>query len=280
MKPTVKVILLVACLGALLSACDDDVVVVGDGAPPIPAGVYSVTGDESATITWSPLLGADVRGYNVYASTEPDGPYERIARLFGEETAQYVATGLENGVTLYFAVDAFDFDGNTSDLSIELVHDTPRPAGFGLTLFPPEVNTDVAAIDWSEYPGGNAALAVPWDDLLADFLVVRVDSVLYFKGTTIDDGTGLFRNDIQDFGFTTTLDEVDWAPAEGWSQNQEVELIAGHSYVVWTWDDYYAKFRVTGISKTSVTIAWAYQATDDYDNRFELAPGQKKAPGA
>ncbi len=280
-RPTVKAILLVMGLGALVAGCDDDkVVVVGDGPPPIPAGVYSVTGDESATIYWSPLVGADVRGYGVYVSPEPEGPYDRIARVFGEETSQYVATDLENGVTLYFAVDAFDFDGNTSELSIELVHDTPRPAGFGLTLFPPEVGADFAAIDWSRYPGGNPALAVPWNDPLADFLVVRVDSVLYFKGTTIDDGTGLFRNDIQDFGYTVTLDEVDWAPADGWSQNQEVELISGHSYVVWTWDDYYAKFRVTDTSRNWVTIEWAYQATDDYDNRFELAPGQKKAPGA
>jgi hypothetical protein len=283
MTPSIRAILLPACLAALFAGCNDnegDTIIVGDGPPPIPAGVYSVTGDETATVYWSPMVGADVRGYNVYASPAPDGPYDRIARVMGEASDHYVATGLDNGVTLYFAVDAFDFDGNTSDLSIELVHDTPRPAGFGLTLYAPEVNATQAAIDWSEYPGGNAALAVPWDDPLADFLVVRVDSVLYLKGTTIDDGTGLYRNDIQDFGFTTTLDEVDWAPFEGWSQSQEVELISGHSYIVWTWDDYYAKFRVTNTSKNSLTIEWAYQATIDYDNRFELAPGRKKAPGA
>ena len=275
-------ILLCVGLGALVAGCDDDhgVVAIDREAPPIPAGVYSITGDESVAIYWSPLVGADVVGYNVYYLTAPDGPYQRIVQLFGEERSWYVATSLQNGVTLYFAVDAFDLDGNTSDLSIELVHDTPRPAGFGLTLYPPQVDANRAAIDWSEYASGNAALAVAWDDPLADFLVVRVDSVLYLAGTTIDDGSGLFRNDIQDFGFTTTLDEVDWAPQVGWSQNQEVELIAGHSYVVWTWDDYYAKFRVSGISKTSVTIEWAYQATNDYDNRFELAPGRKKAPGA
>jgi hypothetical protein len=38
-----------------------------------------------------------------------------------------------------------------------------------------------------------------------------------------------------------------------------VELIPGHCYIVWTWDDHYAKFRVTGLSSTTVSMDWAYQ---------------------
>lgn len=279
MKATLLSGLFVAGLAIGLGGCDDDHDHSGfsdNEAPPIPAGVYSVTGDERATIYWSPLIGADVAGYNVYVSDAADGPYERIAHLLGEATDHYIASGLDNGVTLYFAVDAFDFDGNASELSSENVHDTPRPSGFGLTLFAPEVDDNNAAVDWSNYASGNSAMSVPFDDPDADFVIVRVDTILYMKGTIISG----FTNDIQDFGFTESLDEVDWAPEEGWSQTQEVELIGGHSYVVWTWDDYFAKFRVAGISESSVILEWAYQATDDFDNRFELAPGRKKAPGA
>jgi hypothetical protein len=282
---TIAMLATLTALGA--SGCDDDGVnsppppVVDLEPPPIPSGVYSVTGDGEVTVYWSPLIGADVRGYNVYVSESQASGYQPIARLYGEETDHYVATGLENGLTLYFAVDAFDFDGNTSDLSSSIdqfVHDTPRPSGTGLNLYPPETDQNNAAVDWSEYPFGNAAMSVAFDDTLADYVVVRVGSVLYLRGTMIAG----YPNDIQDFGYTSSLDEVDWAPDLGWSQTQEVELIQDHSYIAWTWDDYYLKFRVTAVGPSSVTLEWAYQATEEYDFRYELklAPGRKKAQGA
>ncbi|MDP6461803.1 MAG: hypothetical protein QGH59_08480, partial [Gemmatimonadota bacterium] len=54
-----------------------------------------------------------------------------------------------------------------------------------------------------------------------------------------------------------------------------VELIPGHTYVVWTWDSHFAKFRVTEEYFTTpgipagVQIDWAYQT--DLDNP-ELSP--------
>ena len=38
-----------------------------------------------------------------------------------------------------------------------------------------------------------------------------------------------------------------------------MELIKDHNYIVWTWDDHYAKFRVTSISNSTVSLDWAYQ---------------------
>src|SRR5438094_308007 len=40
----------------------------------------------------------------------------------------------QNGVTYWYAVSAYDLAGNESDLSVENVHDTARPAGTGLVL--------------------------------------------------------------------------------------------------------------------------------------------------
>jgi hypothetical protein len=56
-----------------------------------------------------------------------------------------------------------------------------------------------------------------------------------------------FQTDIQDAGYASSLDAVDFAPNAGWSPTGSVELIVGHCYVVWTRDDHYAKFRVTEI---------------------------------
>src|SRR5262249_33265821 len=68
--------------------------------------------------------------------------------------------------------------------------------------------------------------------------------------------------DIQDAGYHASLDAIDFSPVgtdAGWSPTGTVDLIALHCYIVWTRDDHYAKFQVTGISPGSVSIKWAYQ---------------------
>jgi hypothetical protein len=65
--------------------------------------------------------------------------------------------------------------------------------------------------------------------------------------------------DIQDMGYTTGLDDILIAPADGWSPTKDVRLIKGHTYIVWTWDDHYAKFRVYDITADHVILDWAYQ---------------------
>jgi hypothetical protein len=78
------------------------------------------------------------------------------------------------------------------------------------------------------------------------------------------------QTDIQDFGYTDGLDDVDWSPLEGWSKVGWVEVIQGHSYIVWTSDDHYAKLRVGEIvGDTKIYFDWAYQI--DPGNQ-ELAP--------
>jgi hypothetical protein len=48
-------------------------------------------------------------------------------------------------------------------------------------------------------------------------------------------------------------------------------LVEGHVYVVWTWDDHYAKVRVVSISPNSVVLDWAYQV--DRGNPELRVPG-------
>ena len=58
-------------------------------------------------------------------------------------------------------------------------------------------------------------------------------------------------------------------------------LIEGHSYIVWTWDNHYAKFRVASVTSDRVIVGWAYQS--DEGNPELLLPGAApavKTPGA
>ncbi len=270
-----------ACVG--LAGCESstDPVYVG-GPPAVPTGVYTITGDGEVEIRWNPVRGNDVEGYGVYRNNEAiDAAYQRLTTVYGEESNVYVDRSVVNGETYFYAVDAFNFQRQESALSYEDAFDTPRPAGTGTSLWAREDNALVAGLDWSSYPPDNPGPFVrAFDDANTDMFVQRVNGVLYMKGRTVQG----VPNDLQDLGWTHDMDEISWAPADGWSVAPTgVELIVGHTYVVWTWNDHFAKFRVTSIAvdgqtmlPTAVTFDWAYQI--DPQNP-ELRPQMARGEG-
>jgi hypothetical protein len=265
--------LLCAAVSLGLTGCEssNDPLLAG-GAPAVPTGVYTITGDGQVEVRWNPVRGNSVEGYGVYRSdTTIDGAYNRLSSVFGEESDSYVDRAVANGTTYYYAVDAFNFQRQESALSYEEAFDTPRPAGTSVTLWAAQVDPARAGLDWSSYAG--AGFVRPFDDSTTDVFVQRIDGVLYAKGRAV----GGFWNDVQDLGWTASMDDISWAPADGWSISPNgVELIAGHTYVVWTHDEHFAKFRVTAIHAdagtqllTSITFDWAYQIAPQNP---ELAP--------
>ncbi|NIP43739.1 MAG: hypothetical protein GWO41_14840, partial [candidate division Zixibacteria bacterium] len=82
----------------------------------------------------------------------------------------------------------------------------------------------------------------------------------------------------QDYGYTGSIDDVGWAPDDGWSEIGYEDLILGHTYIIWTWDNHYAKLRVTSldVGNRRVRFDWAYQPwnydpqTDDYEFHRDL----------
>jgi hypothetical protein len=253
-----------------LAGCNDEVVNVEDGPPAVPTGVTSTTGDHRVRIDWNPVRENDVSGYGVYRSFTSDGQYDRIATVRGNENTSHVDENVTNGVTYYYAVDAFDAAGHESALSYENVFDTPRPAGTGVLLYASAADPAHSGLDFSSW-ANPPQFVTGWDAPNTDLYVERVGVVLYARGTFI----GGYWNDIQDLGWTQSMDDVSWAPPEGWSVSPNgVELIKAHTYVVWTSDFYYAKFRVVDVVTTSgtpsaVLIDWAYQIDQ---NNPELSP--------
>jgi len=228
-------------------------------APGVPRGVHSVTGDESVRLSWEPTPDMDVAGYGVYWNDAAEGYYERI----GTTTATtFYVRGLSNGSTYYFAVDAYDECGNSSDLSYETVYDTPRPAGYGLRTWEMSLYPGEAGIDFSRYSYGNAGMIVPWDDNGADLYLERSGEELFLTATAMD-------TDVLPWGRVESLDEVDWAPENGWVPGGSMMLAQSHAYLIWTWDNHFAKVLVTRVGSDSVTLDWAYQT--DTGNP-ELAP--------
>jgi hypothetical protein len=281
-------ILALVLLAALAGCVDDEDCgckprCVDNDAPAVPSGVYSVTGDGRVTLYWNPVLGEDVKGYGIWwtdAESGPEGgPYERITDVLGEESFTYVDTDVDNATTYYYAVTAFDFDGNESDLSYEEVFDTPRPAGSDLWLYDAAERPSQAGLDFSqaEMPGySNDDLVVAWDSPSADL----------YLDSTVGGDPGVLRilpvhgTVVQDYGFTDELDEVGWAPQEGWCDSPlGVEIIRGHSYVLQTDDGNFAKFRVSVVNKANryVILDWAYQLVPDLPELMPGAPAVARA---
>jgi hypothetical protein len=210
--------------------------------PSAPRGLYTSTGDNFIELFWDENPEPDVAGYNVYVSSSYDGTY----RLIGSsDEAYYLDRDATNGNIYYYAVTAYDYDGNESSLSKDVAYDIPRPEGYDVLLGDAYRSPGTAGYDFSEYR------VVAYDNQYADIFYEYYNGDYYMVVGT--------DSDIKDMGATGSILDITSAPSSGWSTTHDVTLRVGHTYVVWTWDDHYAKFRVTALSPSRVVFDWAYQ---------------------
>jgi hypothetical protein len=210
--------------------------------PTAPRGIYTYTGDDMIELVWRDNPERDLAGYRVYVSPSSNGTYRFIG---SSGVPRFVDYGARNGNTYYYAVTAYDLSENESELSREVVYDTPRPEGYDVALRDYRAVPNEAGYDFSTYSIG------PYDDQYTDIFFEYYNGVYYMN---VWEDT-----DIQGMGYTSSLYDVGYAPENGWSPTKDVRLYVGHTYVVWTWDNHYAKFRVTSLSSTRVVLDWAYQ---------------------
>ncbi len=252
---------------ALIAGCDDDeTVVIPDTPPAAPRGLMSVTGDGAVYLSWYSNTEPDIAGYRIY-----EGPCLAGCEydLVGSTTHNsFTVTGLQNGVTRYYAIKAIDRAGNESPFSYEDVHDTPRPEGFDQSLTNYVDGPATAGYDFSTFS------VRPWTDGLTDVYFSSNGGVMRMIAAFTD-------TDLQDAGYASTLDAVDFAPLSGWSPTGAVELIPGHCYVVRIWPSggqpNYGKFRVTSVGTPGVVFDWAYQTAVD-NRELKLTPIREASP--
>jgi hypothetical protein len=244
-----------AVLAALaFIACDNDYYDDGhyindpnyyDNTAPSPVeGLYAVSGDRQVTLYWTHNPEEDLAGYNVYWSDRYYGEYNLLGST---ESNSFVDIDALNGEVYYYAVAAYDYNGNEGELSYNEVKAAPRPEGRNAAIF-----------DYIQFPatGGFSFYSfsvVAYDDSTSDFYFENANGVHYLNVWS--------DTDIQDMGATTTFDDVYLAPEEGWGA-KSVEAIVGHTYVIWTWDNRFAKVRIKNITADRVVFDWAFQTVE------------------
>ncbi|MDE0021300.1 MAG: hypothetical protein OXT69_07960 [Candidatus Poribacteria bacterium] len=238
----------------------------GENYPPAaPRGVHSISGSGQVTIVWYPNTEPDLAGYQIWRSLQPGDGYRKIATV-GADASQHVDMNLENGTTYYYAVLAFDHDGNESEFNPEVVEDTPRPEGKSVTLRNYREDPSRAGFAFRNGAFGPVRWDADGDDLLdrdVDIFFGRNDE---FRINYIySDHDDLL---MQDLGYRDSLDEVDVAPLHGYTVIS-VEALPGHVYAFFTPDGNYAKIRVTRVSSSEITFDWAYQLQQE---NADLAP--------
>ena len=227
-----------------------------DTTPPSsPSGVYVLNGDNVVDISLDPNYENDVAGYNVYYAYSYNGKYTLIGSTEG---TYYTDDGANNGTTYYYAVTAYDYNGNESELSPDVAYATPRPEGYNQTIFDYLNFPDNAGYSFTTYS------MVPYDDQSTDFFFENYNGTYYLD---------VYKDsDIQDMGTTNDIYDIPYAPNSGWSSTKDAIAKVGHTYVIWTWDNHYAKVRVTNITPERIEFDWTFQLVQ---GNKELKPVKK-----
>lgn len=240
-----KYIYLLVLLSFTFYSCDNmhDGWYEEDNTPPAaPRNIYVMNGDNRVDIEWDRNGEGDLAGYGVYYSYSYDGEYTLIATTTDNYFVDYEAV---NGDKYYYAVMAYDDNGNESDLSKDVVYAAPRPEGYNQAIFDYINYPNNSGYAFSEYQ------VVPYDDLEADFYFENYNGTFYLDVWS--------DTDIQDLGQTRDIYDIPFAPETGWSETGDVIAKPGHTYVIWTWDNHYAKVRVKSITGTRIVFDWSYQ---------------------
>ncbi len=275
MRNTLQAIGMIIIAVLLMMGCEDKKYVVSPEEPAVPLGVYSVTGDGWVDIYWQANNdGGATEGYGVYRYSRTVGgsdEYELIGTVNASplvEEYSFRDDDLTNGVTYYYAVNAFN-DFGESDLSDPDAMDTPRPQGN-------------ASIDLT----GEDDMRLGWD-----FSQVRtrnwqsVDSDVFFEYDANLDAFFIWSNRddvyIQSFGATSSLQDINWGePGSGWNNVGWMELTVGHAYLVAIGDvdqdeisENYAAVRITALNFNTqeISFQWAYQ-TDPFNPELKRSP--------
>lgn len=271
MAPRVLAAFLIASF-TFVSSCEEKETIVyvprevpADCPPSAPRGVYAVNLDGYVMICWYPNYEDDVVGYDIWKNDSLYGVYNYIGSVDREDPDPYeycFEHDTPYNQQYFYAVSAYDESNYMSELSYEEVTATPRPEGF-LRLRDMDTYPDSSGYDFSSLNN----IRQRWD---------ASDTDIWFDGGAVNMFfTSMPTVLIQDYGYTYWLDDINYAPIEGFSPTGSVEAIQYHMYMLKIGEPdgtHYVKLWIEDVGSTYVDFWWAYQ-TDPYNRDLMPGPG-------
>jgi hypothetical protein len=260
MKNLVKLLSVLFLIGAFIGCDVNDIVYEIDTIPPVPpTDVQVINGDNRVDLYWNDNRESDLAGYNIYYSDAYDGKYYLIG---SSPYNYYVDDEAVNGEKYFYAVTAYDYNGNESDLSVDVIYATARPEGFNQSIFDFRQFPNNSGYDFSDYS------VVPYNSQEVDFFFEIFEGEFYLDVYS--------DTDIQDMGPTNDIYDIPFAPTTGWSPTKDAFALEGHTYVVWTWNNHYAKIRISQITNERIVFDWAYQMVEgERQLKTSVIPNQR-----
>lgn len=120
-------------------------------APVAPVGLSAAVYQVSVTLNWTANLEPDLAGYHIYRSTDPEAPFELIAR--NVPLTSYTDPAANQRIAYYYKIAAVDHSLNRSAFS-EVIEATPNGANALVAAYGFEQSTD------DQSGNGNHALMV------------------------------------------------------------------------------------------------------------------------
>ncbi|NUN71429.1 MAG: hypothetical protein HUU02_17160, partial [Bacteroidetes bacterium] len=165
--------------------------------PPVPVLVSAVAGNGQVTLTWNRLAFTDFANYHGYADTTA-APLVPVFTITDINDTSTVVSGLVNGKSHYFRVEAADTNGNESGFSNELsavpyaVYTVDAMLNGPGSLTPPGIS-NVNANDSIVY-SFSAAANHHIDSVLVDGVNVGVVNAYTFQNVSADHTIEVFTS--------------------------------------------------------------------------------------
>lgn len=102
---------------------------------------YNKAYPAQATLSWDPNSESDLAGYKVYYGNTTSRSYDLTRTIDVGNVTSHTVTDLIEGETYFFAATAYDFSGNESDYSNEVIYNVPDRVGAPTGLRLSGVNT-------------------------------------------------------------------------------------------------------------------------------------------
>lgn len=116
-----------------LAGCNSNAPNTDTTPPAVPTGLTATAGNQAVTLSWQTSAEDDVKQVNIYQRSG-----DELEKVASETGSSFTVTGLTNGQTYVFAIDAEDNSGNRSEKTAEV---SATPAASGATATPTLVSS-------------------------------------------------------------------------------------------------------------------------------------------